>query len=130
MNEREGFLKAIASQTGREAIQTRRVYADWLEENGHEDEAQEQRAWTARRQASEDWMRAAAQDAGVTYEHLLSIGHDMATRDDLLLPGSALAGQDDSYWAAWSALTSSEAPPMPSVYREAEVDDGCRGCYH
>jgi uncharacterized protein (TIGR02996 family) len=45
------------------------VYADWLEENGFDDESAWQRSWTPERQRAEDWLRDFAQKCGQTCEN-------------------------------------------------------------
>ncbi|MBY0228048.1 MAG: hypothetical protein K2W96_02090 [Gemmataceae bacterium] len=51
----QAFKAAIEKDRYDEA--TRRAFADWLEEHGHDDEAVIQRAWTpARQREAEEWM--------------------------------------------------------------------------
>lgn len=52
--EKEAFLKAITAD--RYDQTTRWAFADWLEEHGYDDEAQEQRLWTREWQKSRDWL--------------------------------------------------------------------------
>src|SRR5262249_2739597 len=68
--EREAFLKAIAENRYDEAA--RRIYADWLEEHGYDDEALVQRRWTAEKQsAAEGWVDGLAEGGGMTREELI-----------------------------------------------------------
>ncbi len=60
MTEQESFELAIKKD--RYDQTTRLVFADWLEENGLDDEALIQRSWTREKQESEDWLRDYAED--------------------------------------------------------------------
>lgn len=60
MNQREAFQKAIEANRYDQA--TRLVYADWLEENGFDDEAKEQRDWTPRWQEARDYFENCAKE--------------------------------------------------------------------
>jgi uncharacterized protein (TIGR02996 family) len=89
MNEREtqekaAFEKAIAADRYDQA--TRRVFADWLEEHGLDDEAAVQRSWTPRKQQAEDYLRDFAAELSafpddVTYERLLEVAHGVLDGD-------------------------------------------------
>jgi uncharacterized protein (TIGR02996 family) len=95
MNERETQEKAAfeaAIKADRYDQATRRVFADWLEEHGLDDEAAVQRAWTPRKQQAEDYLRDFAAelshhpyeqgvDYGVTYEELLRVAHGVLDGD-------------------------------------------------
>ncbi len=61
---KEAFLKQILSEKGQQAIQSRGVYSDFLEENGFDDEATEQRSWTLEKQEAFDWLNDFASQAG------------------------------------------------------------------
>lgn len=54
MNEREGFLKAIA-ENPRDFV-ARKVYADYLDENDQPEEADKQRNWNNEKQDSWEWL--------------------------------------------------------------------------
>lgn len=57
---REAFIQALRDNPT-DAV-THAAYADWLEENGFDDEAGVQRAWTlAKHQAAEEFMREYAE---------------------------------------------------------------------
>lgn len=63
MNHREGFKKAIVENMCDSV--TRLVYADWLEENGLDDEAREQRRMSsAEWVAAVEWMHVFAEKGG------------------------------------------------------------------
>lgn len=73
-SERKAFEDAIAKDRYDEA--TRKVFADWLSENGFDDEAAVQYAWTRERQEAEDWLRDFAEQAGGTIEGYDGTGGD------------------------------------------------------
>lgn len=64
--EKQAFLEAIEMDRYDEI--TRRVFADWLTENGFDDEAQYQREWTPRLQQAIDFIVKVAQDCEMSYE--------------------------------------------------------------
>lgn len=66
-NEKSVFEKAIQEDRYDEA--TRRVFGDWLEEHGFDDEAKVQREWTREKQEAEDWLRDFANKCGGTCEN-------------------------------------------------------------
>ena len=70
--EREAFLRAIAEDRYDEAA--RRIYADWLEEHGYDDEALVQRRWTAQKQrAAEEWLDGYAEMCDMTRAELIEV---------------------------------------------------------
>ncbi len=105
MSEKEAFLSAI--QKDRYDQTTRLVFADWLEENGFDDDALFQRKWTPKYQKAEDWLRDFAGKCGktcinyndawdarrggedvelvwqdITYEMIVQAGHDYVDHGD------------------------------------------------
>lgn len=64
-----------------------RAFADWLEENGHDDEAAILRRWTPARQEAEDWLRDFAARCGqtcVNYDEACAAYY--ANREDNTVP--------------------------------------------
>jgi uncharacterized protein (TIGR02996 family) len=53
----------------------RLVFSDWLEENGLDDEAVVQRAWTKEKQQAEDWLRDFASKCGDTCVEVYGSGY-------------------------------------------------------
>lgn len=63
---KEIFLKAI--QEDRYDRTTRLAYADWLEENGFDDEAEEQRNWSEERERSIEYLENFAKGCYDAYD--------------------------------------------------------------
>lgn len=91
---REAFEEALRKDHYDEV--TRMVFADWLDENGFDDEATAQRKWTREKQESEDWLREFVKDVSreddwdedsrqcdLTYESLIAAAKD---GDDIHFP--------------------------------------------
>jgi uncharacterized protein (TIGR02996 family) len=72
--ERRAFEAAIRAD--RYDGVTRKVFADWLEENGYDDEAVLQRAWTPQKQQAEDWLEEYARQCEMTYEELIEAANN------------------------------------------------------
>lgn len=113
---RKAFLDAIAAD--RYDVVARRAYADWLDENGFDDEAAEQRKWTPARQEAEDWLRNLAEQMGLTYEDVIQAGHDWF-RDEqhFIQEGTERAryvmsesNNIELFWRHWQTITEVEAP--------------------
>jgi len=88
---------------------TRKVFADWLEENGHDDEAVLQRSWTPQKQQAEDWLIDYALECGLTYPELvkaannyLDAGKIYCLSDDT--PDIVFTGADE-FWERFSLAT-------------------------
>ena len=75
-DHRLAFESDISSRRGSDAITSRCIFADWLDENGFDDEATEQRSWTLSRQESLDWLREFSTTLGSTLESYGSEGDD------------------------------------------------------
>jgi uncharacterized protein (TIGR02996 family) len=82
--ERESFEATIKAD--RYDAATRRIYADWLEEHGYDDEAVVQRQWTKEKQQAEDWLTEFAkgletsEGLEMSYEALLEAANDYIDR--------------------------------------------------
>lgn len=68
-SEKQAFLSAIANDRYDEV--TRKVYADWLSENGFDEEAMEQYTWTREKQQAIDWLTELASEAATNYHYLV-----------------------------------------------------------
>lgn len=66
---REAFEKAITENPYSEI--THLTFADWLDENGFDDEAEHHRKWTKEWQESKDWLKELAADYGVPFEKMI-----------------------------------------------------------
>ena len=109
------FLKTI--EADRYDGATRKVFADWLEENGYDDEALVQRSWTREKQESIDWLTDFASELSDEYETFM---------DDLEIEGSYTMTYEDLIAAANAYLEKGEAFCLPfdtpdRVYDEIEV---------
>lgn len=59
MSDHRAAFEAALKENPYDAT-THFVFADWLEENGFDDEAAWQRSWTRERQEAEDWLKVYA----------------------------------------------------------------------
>ena len=84
--EQEYFLKALAENE--DDVATRLVYADWLEENGLDDEADRQRKWSE----AKAWLKDFASKCGRTCTN-----YDEAW-DEYLERRDALADEEREHW--------------------------------
>jgi uncharacterized protein (TIGR02996 family) len=112
--ERAAFLKAIADDPYDE--DTRKVFADWLEEFGFDDEAVFQRAWTPEWQRAEDRLKEFARVAGVSLvevatavQHYLETGEEVVLDDGFQGFGATNQFGDEikleEFWEAWETWT-------------------------
>lgn len=115
---REVFLTALKADRTDQA--SRNVFADWLDDNGFEDEATFHRGWKVEINGkAEDWLRDFAQKVDLEYEEVIYAGH-------LGLKGEALnteinmdpenyfwgEGEDRSikkFWECWELATGIKA---------------------
>lgn len=86
--EKQAFLNEIAAD--RYDWKARKIYADWCEDHGDDDEAAKQRAWTPEFQKAEDFLREFAEEkclrygktapefglSPITYEELIAFMHE------------------------------------------------------
>lgn len=135
--EREAFERAIAAD--RYDQDTRRVFADWLDENGFDDEAAFQREWTPRWQEAEDWLKGFAEriagydwrDDGMTLhaptlEQVVEAGRKcLDDNESSLLGGDGFGATNiwdevrEEYWSHWKAYTrrAEVVTPNGDVFR-------------
>ncbi len=74
LSERENFLEAIDSDPYDLAL--RKVFADWLDEFGNDEDADlavEQRAWTAEKTLADLTIKELAAKADLTYEEVVTL---------------------------------------------------------
>lgn len=95
---------------------TRMIFADWLEEQGYDDEAAFQRSWTREWQEARDHLFLCAAECRITYDELLGAatahlegeeGDDGAT----LLLGHvtpAIMYDTETFWRAYQTVTGRE----------------------
>lgn len=72
--QRQAFLEAIGRD--RYDWNTRKIFADWLEDKGMDDEALVQRNWTPEWQRAVDWLTDLAKDIGLSYEKLMHVADE------------------------------------------------------
>jgi uncharacterized protein (TIGR02996 family) len=88
---------------------TRKVFADWLEENGYDDEAVLQRSWTPEKQQAEDWLVEYARECEMSYEELIEAANDyLDTGEAYCLPFDTpdiVYSGADEFWERFSLAT-------------------------
>lgn len=113
MNLKPNFLQALDENP--DDINLRLVYADWLEEQGEDEEAARQRKFPA----AKEWLvrlSAAVSDWGsVSYETLIEFGRQVFKHGavDFLNAalGQALEANSQEFWKNWCIVTDLPLPP-------------------
>jgi uncharacterized protein (TIGR02996 family) len=138
VNERDAFLKAL--DDNEDDTLTRRVYADWLDENGEYDEADRQRKWPA----AKGWLVQFCYDNNpqpdeesdeyvISYEVLLELGQRAVEEADEDRFGfscannmtmcDALRANSAEFWKNWAIVTGI---PLPSNHENtSHFSCGC-----
>ncbi len=130
-DEKQAFIAALEKDPY--DTTTRRVFSDWLEEQGLDDEALEQRRMATQEWVEADqWMHSFAKACGdtddnypdkpkrwreITYEDVIQAGHDfVATEDYFCQMGSERARNlmheqtKEAYWNNWKIITGQPGP--------------------
>lgn len=114
MNTRRAFELAIAKDPY--DGEARRVFADWLEENGLDGEAFEQRRWTPEWQRAHDWLLKFCETSGATLDEMaeavkryLETGEEVQIGSDWLGFGAVNQFVSESFleqfWDSWETWT-------------------------
>ena len=117
--EQQYFLKALEANEDDEA--TRLVYADWLEENGFDEEAQRQRKWPEAKLWMLEFTRSINhnnQDEDPhTYEYVMEQGHSIVNGENAHFGTDAGADyfreglhNKKEFFKYWSILTGEPVP--------------------
>lgn len=96
---------------------TRLAFADYLEEQGMDSEAQEQRSWTPEKQKAEEWLRKFAGEVAIPYSEVLQAGYDFAEYQNYYTQW----GREDArnamteevqkeFWNNWQIVTGIQVP--------------------
>lgn len=146
MDDRQAFLDAL--KKNEDDVATRMIYADWLEENGEDDEAERQRKWPAAKRWLQDFRRSINREGGEwdeesdkwlgngTYElphsyadiieagHLLAAGEFYCFKTDR---GADFFREDESnvekFLLNWSIVTGIPVPDK--VFEEPNIGCAC-----
>lgn len=122
MNDRDKFEAWIATRPWDDDA-ARRVYADWLEEQGYVEEAKRQRRWVA----AARWLRDAAKqcgpkdanadgDSGFTFDDMIRIGRTFIQIEEYFVQYDSELARDymyanrETYWRCWSIITGEPVP--------------------
>ena len=124
---RQAFEKVIKDNPY--DMDTRRMYADWLEENGFDDEAAEQRRRATLEWVEADrWMHWFADECGgtyddfdyeegytnyshITYEQCIEAGHTYLKSEDYFVQygteeaRTLMHAEKKNFWKNWSIIT-------------------------
>jgi uncharacterized protein (TIGR02996 family) len=104
--EKAAFEAAIKDNRYDQA--TRLVYADWLDENGFDEEAGRQRAWTPEWQAAVDHLTEVGKALELDYEETLQAALEFLTIGrrhvlDFEPPGFDTVSEREAFWnAVWT----------------------------
>lgn len=128
-DQRAAFLKAL--EVNEDDIQTRLVYADWLDEHGEHEEADRQRRWQAAKQWIVDLCSPYSANGDqyeegetvIDYERLVEMAFEAVEslddgddRNACMRFGSAeglmyaFSEQRDEFWKNWSIVTGIPLP--------------------
>lgn len=134
MSQRESFEMMLKENVYDEV--THRVFADWLSEQGLDEEAEYHYSWTKEKQEAIDWFEESAKSLGVSVEYLVKAGTDFVadgfrtstnfqdTISDYYLDN------EEKYWRNWSLVTGKPKPDerefelSPFVCCKREIYDG------
>ncbi len=155
-DDRAAFEARIAAD--RYDIVTRLVYADWLEENGHDDEAVEQRRCTSPAwQEAARWMEDRAADCGVncvnyakrnpdgswseeeyeaiTFETMIEAGHNFVNNGDYFVQQGSEDARDmihggnlEAFWRHWQTITGIDLTGKKTAYGDVITEQGPFSC--
>lgn len=149
INYRQVFEDALKEDRYNSTV--RLIYADWLEENGFDDEAVEQRRRAKPEWIDADkWMHDFASRGGqycsnygseeddwrdITYEDLIQAGYDyIKTGDHFVQMGSEtlrslMYEEGQTWWKSWSIITgeelSEDLESGKTIYRSAPFSCSC-----
>jgi uncharacterized protein (TIGR02996 family) len=88
---------------------TRKVFADWLEENGYDDEAVIQRSWTPEKQQAEDWLVEYAKECEMSYDELIEAANKYLDTGDIHCLGfdtpDIVYDGSEEFWEHFSTAT-------------------------
>ena len=106
----QAFLDAVAADPYDET--NHKVFADWLEEHGMDDEAAVQRRWTADlMRAAERYVRGTASSFGVPYDTLLAkAALWLDTGETIHVDELHAYDSDPEFWAHFEILTGRPVP--------------------
>lgn len=111
-NCKDAFLKAI--QQDKYDWDTRKIFADWLEDNGLDDEATYQREWTPAKQRkldAQEWLEDFATKHEMTYKEVIKCARDMQDAESYSTGSRSAqeAMEDDvtceKFWECWGLVT-------------------------
>ena len=143
-DERRGFEQTI--QVNRYDEVARRIYADWLSEQGLDDEATVQYSWTIEKQQAEDWLRGFACRCGdtcinydevtdlrrtsgpieekwvsITFEDVIQAGHDFIDNGDFFYQEGLETARDlmdkETTDLYWQHWSTYTGRSLPATYR-------------
>jgi len=131
---REGFLLSIAEDRFNRDL--RLIFADFLEDQGLDDEAAFQRKWTPKLQRAIDWIEGFSSAHELDYEEVIETGRRYANSGEYEIDWTSDTANEEfesdpsmleMFWKYWSDITGQSHPNGPEVEREY-YDDGCYGC--
>lgn len=114
---------------------TRKIFADWLEEHGHDDEAVVQRSWTPEKQQAEDWLTEYAQEHNLSYGDLIRAAHQLLDTGETSHVGVDMWNilfdplRREELWARFALATGRGPGGAVDDFLQSDwVDDGDDGC--
>lgn len=117
-SEQRAFLQAIQENPRDQT--TRLVYADWLEENGLDDTAHEQRRWCSALEDARDRLKKFSEDVGISYETCIQAGYDYVNHGDYFTQQGREDARDamnkevsKQWWEDWCLITGENKPEEP-----------------
>lgn len=114
----KSFLAAIAKDPYDESAH--RVFADWLEERGEDEESLFHRQWTKEKQEAWDFFKELAPKLSMTYDELMKCGDDIATGEFCFGEVDAPDWMNDKwhdFQKHWQTLNGKRDFPKETAFR-------------
>ncbi len=109
--EKQAFLEAL--EKNKYDHDTRKIFADWLEDHDEPEEADKHRKWTPEFQKAEDWLIDFANQVELTYKEVISAGFNGLDTGVNMEPENYFYANEEKiveYWRCWQLVTESTKP--------------------
>jgi uncharacterized protein (TIGR02996 family) len=112
LNERQAFLAAIEEDPRN--LATRKIFADWLDENGTDADAAHHRGWTLEKQDADEFMDSFATHLRMTKSELLAVAKRFLLTGQRGVLGfdtpDRVYDDNEEFWQKYQLLTGEVVP--------------------